>query len=348
MISAKMPAGTASFPIPRTGFPRMKKRATVAGLAGALVLVSAASPAMAANARTWISGKGVDQAGCGPIASPCRTIQYAHDNTNAGGEIDVLDSAGYGAVTITKSISVVGNGAIAGLLAPAGQNAVTVNAGANDTIVLRGLTIEGNGVGLNGIGLYAGGYLDIADCVVQNFAAGSGGGNGILVFTSTGGQNIHVVNTTVSHNAGAGLYLFGSASSPSKTQLVVDHVIASANAIGGIVLNASLSQNYTLAANVSDSMLSFNTGNGLEIRGYVSTSVDATRAESNTGNGFDIEIGPVPQSASLTIGRSVSASNGGVGLSNASSGGALLSFGDNQLVGNSAPTAGTIGTATPR
>lgn len=324
----------------------MKKTASVAALAGALV--SLASPAMAANARTWISGKGVDQAGCGPIASPCRTIQYAHDTTNAGGEIDVLDSAGYGAVTITKSISVVGNGTIAGLLAPAGQNAVTVNAGTTDTIVLRGLTIEGNGVGLNGIGFYAGGYLDIADCTVQNFAAGSGGGNGILIYTNTGGQNIHVVNTTASHNAGAGLFLFGSASSPSKTQLVVDHVVSSANATGGIVLNSALSQNYILAANISDSILSFNTGNGLEIRGYVSATVDETRAESNTGNGFDIEIGPVPQSASLTIGRSVSAMNGGVGLSNVNTGGTLASFGDNRLVGNSAPTAGTIDTATQR
>lgn len=312
-----------------------------------MALALSATSAQAGNARTWISGKGIDQAGCGPIASPCRTIQYAHDSTVAGGEIDVLDSAGYGAVTITKSISVVGNGTIAGLLAPAGQNAVTVNAGVNDTVVLRGLTIEGNGVGLNGIGFYAGGYLDVADCVVQNFA-GSGGGNGILVFTSTGGQNIHVVNTTMSHNAAAGLFLFGSASTPSKAQLVVDHVIASANAIGGIVLNAALSQNYTLAASISNSILSFNTGNGLEIRGYVSASIDASRAESNTGNGFDIEIGPTPQSASLTIGRSVSASNGGAGLSNTSSGGALLSFGDNQLVGNAAPTAGVIGTITPK
>ncbi|MCG4712409.1 hypothetical protein L0P28_16900, partial [Dorea formicigenerans] len=64
----------------------------------------------ALNNRTWVSGTGTDQAGCGPLATPCRTMQYAHDNTAAGGEIDVKHAAGYGTLTITKSITILNEG----------------------------------------------------------------------------------------------------------------------------------------------------------------------------------------------------------------------------------------------
>src|SRR4051794_15750079 len=104
-----------------------------------LVVVSLTTQAYALNTRTWISGSGNDQAGCGSIASPCRTLQYAHDNTAPGGEIDVKDSAGYGAVSINKAITIVGGGSLAGVLASAGTIAIRIIAGANDGIVLRGL-----------------------------------------------------------------------------------------------------------------------------------------------------------------------------------------------------------------
>jgi hypothetical protein len=79
------------------------------GAATALAVISfgfAAGPAHAvpSASRAWVSGHGVDQAGCGSPASPCRTLQYAHDNiVVAAGEIDVLDPAGYGPITITKA-----------------------------------------------------------------------------------------------------------------------------------------------------------------------------------------------------------------------------------------------------
>ncbi|WP_158818603.1 hypothetical protein [Methylocapsa sp. S129] len=61
--------------------------------------------------RAWVSGHGADAAGCGAPASPCRSLQYVHDNIiAAGGEIDILDPAGYGAITITKALSIVNDG----------------------------------------------------------------------------------------------------------------------------------------------------------------------------------------------------------------------------------------------
>ena len=62
------------------------------------VLLAVGGPAVAASDRGWVSGHGVDQAGCGVPSAPCRSLQYAHDHAvNAGGEIDILDPAGYGA-----------------------------------------------------------------------------------------------------------------------------------------------------------------------------------------------------------------------------------------------------------
>ena len=83
-----------------------------------ILQLSIITQAHALNNRTWVSGKGTDTAGCGPVGNPCRTLQYAHDNTAAGGEINVLDAAGYGAVAIGKAISIINDGAgVAGVLA---------------------------------------------------------------------------------------------------------------------------------------------------------------------------------------------------------------------------------------
>ena len=149
-------------------------------VAGAAVFIAAAGPADALNTRTWVSGTGVDQAGCGPIANPCRTLQYAHNQTAADGEINVKDSAGYGALSITKSISIVAEGVMAGVLATTENNAITINIAQTDTVTLRGLTIEGVAIGRSGISMQSGGTMRVSKCVISNFLA-----DGITI--STGG-----------------------------------------------------------------------------------------------------------------------------------------------------------------
>ena len=79
---------------------------------------------------------GTDQAGCGPIANPCRSLQYAHGNTSAGGEIDVKDSAGYGSISVTKALTIVRDGSLAGVLAPSGGTGIVVNVPSNASVVL--------------------------------------------------------------------------------------------------------------------------------------------------------------------------------------------------------------------
>src|SRR5476649_937739 len=153
----------------------MMAKVFVAALAPALLVsVAIASPSAAATVnRAWVSGHGADAAGCGAPTAPCRSLQYAHDNIVAsGGEIDILDPAGYGAITITKAISIVNDGVwTAGVQQPtSGQSAISVNAGPGDRVFLRGLNIDGvNLSAQNGIDLASGGGLIVDHCVVRHF-----------------------------------------------------------------------------------------------------------------------------------------------------------------------------------
>src|SRR5471032_289873 len=143
-------------------------RSTFAFALTALLVVG--GPAWAASSRIWVSGHGVDQAGCGAPTAPCRSLQYAHDHIVAGGEIDILDPAGYGSVTISKSISIVNDGVgTAGVQASSGA-AITISAGPNDNVYLRGLNIDGVlEAGFTGVQFNSGASLTVIDCVVQHF-----------------------------------------------------------------------------------------------------------------------------------------------------------------------------------
>src|SRR5215831_4413010 len=94
--------------------------------ASAAVLLTAAEPARAQANRTFVSGHGSDSNPCS-LAAPCRSFAQAITQTNAGGEIAVLDTAGYGAVTITKSISIVNeDGVEAGVTVTTATDGITV------------------------------------------------------------------------------------------------------------------------------------------------------------------------------------------------------------------------------
>ena len=58
-----------------------------------------ATASMAQVQRTFVSGFGSDSNPCSH-AAPCRTFGQAISQTNAGGEVYVVDSAGHGAFTM--------------------------------------------------------------------------------------------------------------------------------------------------------------------------------------------------------------------------------------------------------
>src|SRR5579864_7753699 len=116
------------------------------------------APAHAQATRTWVSGVGDDVNPCSRTA-PCKTWAGAISKTANGGEIDALDPGGFGALTITKSITLDGGGGQVASTLVAGTNGITVAAGANDVVILRNLRFDGllgNGgnagnAGINGI-----------------------------------------------------------------------------------------------------------------------------------------------------------------------------------------------------
>src|ERR1700744_4109779 len=96
------------------------------------------APAHAQATRTWVSGVGDDANPCSRTA-PCKTFAGAISKTAAAGEINCLDPGGFGAVTITKSISIVCDFTEGGVLS-AGTNGIVVN-GAGADVFLSGLDI---------------------------------------------------------------------------------------------------------------------------------------------------------------------------------------------------------------
>jgi hypothetical protein len=156
----------------------------IASIYGAVLSSTAAQTA----SRVFVAAQGSDSNPC-TFAQPCRSFQVAHNTVAAGGEVDVLDPADYGALTITKSISIQGHG-FAGIAVASGDG-ITINAGASDKISLRGLLIDGVGTGTNGITFNSGGSLDLQNSLIRNFT-----GDGIA-FLPTGSSTLIVSDTRV-------------------------------------------------------------------------------------------------------------------------------------------------------
>src|SRR5512140_2910805 len=107
-----------------------------------VLALACASFAGAQATRTWVSGVGDDANPCSRTA-PCKTFAGSISKTAPGGEINCLDPGGFGAVTITKSITIACDGTgTAGVLV-SGTNAIVISAAASDIVTLRGLDIEG-------------------------------------------------------------------------------------------------------------------------------------------------------------------------------------------------------------
>src|SRR5262249_29991503 len=151
--------------------------------------------------------------------APCRSFAGALLQTNAGGEIAVLDTAGYGTVTIGKAISIVNEeGVEAGITATGGADGITIAARATDVVNLPGLTIV-SGPGSTGVTFPSGGAVNIQKCVIRGFAQSG------LNLVPTVSTDINVADTIVSGN-GRGITL-----QPAGTNLTVSASFAQVQAI---------------------------------------------------------------------------------------------------------------------
>jgi len=179
-----------------------KFRFTIRILAIAIFTFAFASIAQAQASRTWVSGVGDDANPCSRTA-PCKTFAGAISKTAACGEINVLDPGGFGAVTITKSITIDATGSFGSILASL-VTGITINATDTDVITIRGLSIDGFCNGLRAMNILQAKTVNIEDCVMFRF-----NGPGILV-NETNNIQLNVRNTVVRDNVGAGLDLSSS------------------------------------------------------------------------------------------------------------------------------------------
>ena len=286
-----------------------------------------AVPAQAQPARVFVALTGADANPC-TFASPCRSLQHAHDVVAAGGEMRMLDAGGYGPLTITKSISIVGSGH-GRIEAGAGATAITINAGAADRIDLRGLTIEGLGTGGTGIVLNAGRALSIEGSVIRNFVA-----NGIEFVPSTTSV-LDVSRTVVADFSGHGSAILIAPSATAAVSATLSHVTVDDSYNGLYVLGTGTAGSVDVT--VADSSIRNSDNDGIDARsdgGAVAIVVRDSIVANNTGTG--LSAGPT---TAIRVTRSRITSNG-TGWS-----GPVSIYGANDIAGNtianSAPPSAT-------
>jgi len=157
-----------------------------------------AAPAHAQATRTWISGVGDDANPCSRTA-PCKTFAGAISKTAAGGEIDALDPGGFGALTITKAITLDGGGGQVASVLVAGTNGITVSAGPSDVVIIRNIRINGlrqtATPGLKGISFNSGAMLSVENCVIFGFSTAG------ISATTSANAILNVTNTNITNNA---------------------------------------------------------------------------------------------------------------------------------------------------
>ncbi|MDH2344386.1 right-handed parallel beta-helix repeat-containing protein [Bradyrhizobium sp. SSUT77] len=251
----------------------MRRIALWALIAGLFVTLIASQPAHAQATRTWVSGVGDDANPCSRTA-PCKTFAGAISKTAAGGEINCLDPAGYGAVTIVKAISIYCEGVVGSILA-SGTNGINVNAAATDHVVLRGLDIEGGGTGLKGINVLQAASVVIEHCFIRDF--NSAGGVGIFVNPSNFNSMLMIRDSVISHNGtaadGAGVQINTNGGSSRAT---INNTAINKNFVGLNVLGTSNVQ-------VNNSNISENLSTGFALSGAASARIGRSMIVNNLG-----------------------------------------------------------------
>jgi hypothetical protein len=238
-----------------------------------LLLCLHVTPAQAQNFVSWVASNGAGVA-C-TRAAPCATFALAHNVTDAGGTIRCVDSASFGPVTITKSVTINCTGTNAGILG-FGGNGVTIN-GAGIDVTLRGLSIESGGD--SGVQFTNGSALHIEDCRISRLDTG-------ILIRPSGSTSVRAVlnRVTLEKNSGAGINANGGFSTGSIVVQVRDSVVARSGS--GIVAVTSGGQAFT--AVVVDRTSSLLNGSGILAQG--ASAVVHIGNSTVIGNAFGLNV----------------------------------------------------------
>ena len=293
-------------------------------------------------ARTFVSATsaGVDTNPC-TTAAPCRTLAHALTLTTPGGEIQVLDSGGYGGLTIDRPITIAASeGVYAGVSVPSGDG-IVANPGPSGPVVLRGLTINSTGAGSRGVVQSSGTALYVENCVISNFVEGihamPPGASSLFVrnssllanatgisagTTASGSLALEIDNVTFDKSTSAGLQI---------SQLGASGTVRnSAFTSGGSGIIVAPSSGSTGKLEIRKSTFDGNGAAGLSVGSVGATAmvnVASSTFSNNNGVGITAVNSGVAHVADSTVIRNV------LGVSPAS-GGTIVSFGNNRLLNN--------------
>jgi hypothetical protein len=294
-----------------------------------VVVVLCAALAMPAGARalasrTWVSGVGDDANPCSRTA-PCKTFAGAIAQTAPGGEIDALDPGGFGALTITKAITVDGGGGQVASVLAAGTPAIVVAAGAADHVILRNLRFNGfNGSGTTGVEFNSGASLRIENSQIFGF-----GQSGVSDASSTPNSSLVVSGTSIDDNGGDGVFV--TPASGVAGQALLENDTLEENhcglAVGAFGANGA----------TPDFTTDCGTANSGPAASGVTVGVSGTSASANAGAG--IFANGLPSTIFLS---NASVFGNATGL-RTKNGGSIVSMGANNSVygngSNGSPTA---------
>ncbi len=265
-----------------------------------ITVLLGATLAGAQASRTWISGTGDDINPCSRTL-PCKTFAGAQSKTAAGGEINALNPGGYGAITITKAITIDGGGGqVAGVLVT-GIDGIVVKAGPSDVVILRNLRIDGVGSGINGIRWLSGKGLHVQHTHIFGFT-----NHAIDIEKSDGGQAF-VTDVEAVHNGGCGVLALNTVTNVEVTiadskfngnlcgpksgdfsTLSITNTEASGNTFGYI----ARSDNGTSDLNIVNSIAANNSDSGIYVGAGASTSTARITGVSLFNNGIGLSIHP--------------------------------------------------------
>jgi hypothetical protein len=239
-------------------------------LGGILVAALNAAPASAQATRTWVSGVGDDANPCSRTA-PCKTFAGAISKTAGGGEINVLDPGGFGAVTIGKSLTIRSTFE-AGVLV-SGTNGIVISATAADNVILEGLDFEGLGTGLNGITVTGNlKSLVVVRCSINRFTQ-----NGINFVSLTNGGRLTVTNSVITNNNnGVNVQNGGANLSATVSNSMID-----GNTSAGLVANGA-----TASINYYNSTITGSTNGVSQLNSGQIFSIGTSNTGSGVGSSF--------------------------------------------------------------
>ena len=314
-----------------------KTRPFVNVLALAVFTLALSAVAQAQATRTWVSGVGDDVNPCSRTA-PCKTYAGAISKTARDGEISTLDPGGFGALTITKSITVNGGGQGQGYgsILASSTNGITINiTDVNDlrkTVRLNWLDINGapsTSPGLTGVRVLSALVVHVENTVIDSFRSTSVGfGHGIHVNTA-GTVQLNVRNTTIRNCLNDGIRMEASSGQvlASITNSKIDSNSNGINAVNGV------------AAMISDCELSNNSTAGIDVANGANPNNSLVNIEgcriAFSARGVELS----------TAGSEIRLSNNfivqnGTGI-NVIAGTARTS-GNNRVVGNTTPVSGAL------